>query len=91
MVRETKLSCIGCEAETNRASDHRNIAGNSSGTIICFVHWSCSTILRMWGSWWSSSNLIGLHYMLQCVQVNSANVTRPLPRMQSGWQRQTIY
>ena len=33
------LSCIGREAETDRASDCRNIADSSSGTII-----SCSVL-----------------------------------------------
>ena len=47
MVRETTLSCIGCEAETDRASDRRNVASSSSGTIIsCSVLWSCSIILH---------------------------------------------
>ncbi len=35
------------------------------------------------------SNLIGLQYFCSAVPLSDANDTRPLPRMQSGRQRQT--
>ena len=71
MVRETTLSCTGCGAETDRASDCRNLGQQlirNYNIMLCTLE-----LLRHLAHMGSSSNLIGLHYTLQCVQVNSAN------------------